>query len=84
MNTANVHGITLSLLMVLSAIRVKLSEWQLGFFAIVMLFSLGRWDQRKPPGKTQNRGRRKKVRSAIFAKSHGNPSTAYLFLCEGV
>lgn len=59
MNHMQVHWVTLSLLIALSAIIVNLSEWQLGFLAIIMLISFLRWDQPKPQGKRQNKRRRR-------------------------
>ena len=45
MNQVEVHWITLSLLIALSAIMINLSEWHLGFLAILMLVSILRRDQ---------------------------------------
>ena len=58
MNNMNIHWITLSLLIALSAIMVSLSEWQLGFLAIVMLVCFFRRDQWKRRGDREGQSRR--------------------------
>jgi len=57
MNQADGLWTTLSLLIALSAVMVNLSEWQLAFFAIIMIVCFLRRDQRRGQWHRRNKSR---------------------------
>jgi len=62
MNHLQVHWVTLSLLITLSAIIINLSAWQLGFLIVILIISLLRGnhkDGRNRLSKRRSRGKRR-------------------------